>query len=338
MPWAARREDQVSRPKLRWGLVTPGRIAHRFAQALEAVDGARLHAVASRSLERARAFAETYGAPVAVDSVEKLARDPDVDAVYVASPHRFHHEQTRLCLEAGKPVLCEKPFTVNAAQAADLIQVAESRGLFLMEALWSRYLPVWSQVRAWLDAGVLGELHLITSAFCFRPERDPADRKFNHELAGGALLDLGVYNVSLSDWVTRQSPSAVSAMAEIGDTRVDELTAATLVYPGRLVSQFVCSFMVDAVNEMVIYGTLGHIRIHANFWQSTRSTLVVGEDQIVAELPFRRNGFEYQIEEAMRCIREGRRESASMPHASTLSIMQTMDRIREQVGLRYSFE
>jgi predicted dehydrogenase len=322
----------------RWGILGPGRIAHRFAQALEDVEGAKLQAVASRSAERARDFAQTYGAPAAYDSDEALASDPSVDAVYIATPHRFHHAQARLCLEAGKPVLCEKPLTVNAAQAADLIQLARAKELFLMEALWSRCLPIHRQVRTWLDRGEIGEIQLVTSTFCFQPERDPSDRKFNHDLAGGGLLDLGVYNVSLSQWAIGADPIAVSARGHIGDTGVDELTAATLVYPQNIVAQFTCSLLFEAVNDFTIYGTRGHIRIHPKFWESTQATVSVGGKEETAVLPFRRNGFEYQIEEAMSGIRSGRRESQAMPLAGSLANMKTMDQIREQIGLKYSFE
>jgi len=321
-----------------WGIVTPGRIAHRFAQAIEEVEGARLHAVASRSAERARDFARTYGASAHYDSVEALARDPDVEAVYVASPHRFHHAQTRACLEAGKPVLCEKPFTVNVREAEDLIQLARTRGLFLMEALWSRTLPVWRQVRDWLDGGAIGPVMFLSSTFCFQAPRDPSDRKFNHELAGGALLDLGVYNISLSEWVVGAPASAVSAIGRLGETGVDELTVATLAYPGPIVSQFACSFLLDGANDFWIYGTRGRIRVHAKFWESTQATLAVDRQERLASFPFRRNGFEYQIEEAMRCIRGGRAESEAMTLGATLANMRTMDQIREQIGLRYSFE
>jgi len=322
----------------RWGLIGPGRIAHRFAQALEAVAGARLHAVASRSAERGGEFARQYGAPVVYDSNEALARDPDIDAVYIASPHRYHYEQARLCLEAGKPVLCEKPFTVNAPQAAELIQLARERRLFLMEALWSRYLPVYRRVRDWLQGGQIGEIELLTSTFCFQPERDPADRKFAHELAGGALLDLGIYNVSISQWVVGGDPQKVSAEGVLGDTGVDELTAATLTYPGQIVSQFTCSLLFPAANEFVIYGTRGRVRLHADFWGATAATLLAEGKEATAVLPFRRNGFEYEIEEAMTGIRNGKGESADMTLFETLGNMRTMDRIREQIGLSYSFE
>jgi predicted dehydrogenase len=210
--------------------------------------------------------------------------------------------------------------------------------VFLMEALWSRFLPAHRQVRRWLDDGAIGKIELVTSTFCFQPERDPADRKFAHDLAGGGLLDLGVYNISLSQWAIGANPISVAATAVIGDTGVDELTAATMVYPDNVISQFTCGLRFEAVNDMTIYGTRGYVRLHPKFWETTGASLVVeGREQTVA-LPFRRNGFEYQIEEAQRCIREGRRESDGIPLADTLATMKTMDRIREQIGLHYSFE
>jgi predicted dehydrogenase len=328
----------MSAAPIRWGILGPGRIAHRFAQALEVVDGARLQAVASRSAERAGEFAREYGAPAAYGSDEALAADPNVDAVYIATPHRFHHAQARLCLEAGKPVLCEKPLTVNAAEAEDLIRLARAKRVFLMEALWSRCLPVYRQVRTWLDAGAIGDIRLVSSTFCFQPERDPADRKFNHDLAGGGLLDLGVYNVALSQWAIGADPIAISAKGQIGDTGVDEMTAATMVYPGDVMAQFTCSLLFDAANDLTIYGTRGFVRLHPDFWGSTQATLAAGGSKVLADHPFRRNGFEYEVEEAMDCIRRGRIESADMPLAATLANLRAMDEIRAQIGLRYSFE
>jgi predicted dehydrogenase len=322
----------------RWGILAPGRIAHRFAQALESVEGARLQTVGSRSPERAEAFARQYGAAVHYGSYEELARDPEVDAVYIASPHRFHCEQARLCLEAGKPVLLEKPFTVNASQASDLITLAKGRGLFLMEAMWSRYLPVYRRVREWLEEGRIGTIHLISSIFAFHPDRDPIERKFSHDLAGGALLDIGIYNISLSQWATGENPTSIHALARVGDTGVDEITSVVMAYPKDVVSQFSCSFLFEGINDFVIYGSKGHIRAQAKFWESTQAVLTEEAGETVAALPFRRNGFEYQIEEAVSCIRAGRLESEDMPLASSLANMETMDEIRRQIGLEYSFE
>jgi dihydrodiol dehydrogenase / D-xylose 1-dehydrogenase (NADP) len=322
----------------RWGVIGPGKIAHTFAKALDVIDGGQLFAVASRSSGRAAEFAQEYGAPKSYASYEALVEDDDVDGIYIATPHPFHHDQTMLCLEAGKPVLCEKPLTVNARDAKQLLDTAQSRGVFLMEALWTRYLPIYNQVRRWLDENQIGELKLLDSNFCFRAPDDPKHRTWNHELAGGALLDIGVYNIAVSQWVFGGNPQSFSARSILSETNVDALTAATMVYSDERISQFTCSFLVDGVNDFVIYGTEGRIRIHPNFWCATEATLIQGDQRDTIHESFRATGFEYEIEEAMRCIRAGLLESPGMTHADTLANMELMDAIRAEVGLKYSFE
>ena len=272
------------------------------------------------------------------DSYEALVNDPDVDGVYIATPHRFHFENAKLCLEAGKPVLCEKPLTVNANEARQLLELSREKNIFLMEALWSRYLPIFAQVRKWIDAGKIGDIVLITSTFGFRAERDHHDRSLNPELAGGALLDLGVYNIAVSQWVLQQNTVSFQAHARIGETGVDEFTAATLVYKNNAISQFTCNLLSQNTNDMFIYGTKGHIRLHPGFWGGDKATLKVGRKEKTVRKRLRNRGFEYEIEEAQRCIQAGMIESPGMSHADTLANMELMDAIRAEVGLKYPFE
>lgn len=322
----------------RWGVIGPGKIAHRFARALQVVDDGEVYAVASREAQRAQAFATQYGASRAYSSYEELVEDPRVDGVYIATPHRFHHQNAMLCLTVGKPVLCEKPLTVNAEETKTLIETARTRGVFLMEALWTRYLPIYRQVRRWLDEGRIGDPRLLTSDFCFRPPDDPQHRTWNHELAGGALLDIGIYNIAISQWVFGADPEDFTARSYLSATNVDAQTAVTMSYAGERLSQFTCSFLVDGNNDFTIFGSTGRIRIHANFWEATEATLIRGEEHTTEHEPFRSTGFEYQIEEAMRCIRAGLPESPGMTHAETLANMLLMDAIRAEAGLEYSFE
>jgi predicted dehydrogenase len=302
------------------------------------VEGAVLHAVASRNADRSKAFAQEFHAARAYDSYEALVSDPEIDAVYVATPHRFHCENAMLCLDADKPVLCEKPLTVNAAQAKDLVEKARTKGLFLMEGLWTRYFPIYHQVRQWLDRGEIGQVRLLTSTFGYETPRDLQDRLLNPDLAGGALLDIGVYNIAISQWVYGKNPQSFTAQSYLGETGVDELTTVNLHYDDGAASQFTCSFRVQTTNDFWIYGTEGHIRIHQMFWDTTRATLVASGRELTVTRPFRGTGFEYEIEEAVRCIRQGKLESPAMPHAHTLANMELMDGIRAQIGLRYSFE
>lgn len=322
----------------RWGVIGPGRIAHKWARGLSTVEGATLHAVASRNVDRSKAFAQEFHAARAYDSYEALVSDPEIDAVYVATPHRFHYENAMLCLDADKPVLCEKPLTVNAGQARELVEKARAKGLFLMEGLWTRYFPIYHQVRQWLDKGEIGQVRLLTSTFGVRVPRDLEDRLLNPDLAGGALLDMGVYNIAISQWVYGQDPQSFAAQSYLGETNVDELTTVNLHYEDGAASQFTCSLRVTCTNDLWIYGTEGHIRIHPMFWDTTRATRVTEGQELTVIEPFRGTGFEYEIEEAVRCIRQGKLESSTMPHAHTLANMELMDGIRAEIGLKYSFE
>ncbi len=188
----------MNKKSFNWGILGPGRIAKKFAQSLEAINNANLYAVASNNKDRADSFANEFSADKLYYTYKDLASDNNIDAVYIAPPHRFHYENTKLCLEAGKPALCEKPITVNASEAKLLIDLARSKNLFLMEALWTRYLPIYQLVKKWLDDKIIGEVKLLNSTFGYNFPRDLEDRKFNHELAGGGLLDLGVYSIAIS--------------------------------------------------------------------------------------------------------------------------------------------
>jgi predicted dehydrogenase len=324
--------------KFNWGIIGPGRIAHQFAQGLQVIDDAALYAVASTTPGKAQAFAAQYGGAKTYTSYAALVADPQVDAIYIATPHRFHVDNALLCLKAGKPVLCEKPLTVNAAETQLLIETARAHKVFLMEALWTRYLPIYQPIREWLDAKAIGDLRLLVSNFGFNIPKGPKDRWLNPELAGGTLLDMGVYPIAVSQWIMGQNPKSFSAQAYLGSTGVDELTAAVLKYENGVISQFNSNFITDGVNDFYIYGSIGHVRIHANYWAATEATLVTADQTATVSRPFRGGGFEYQTEEAMRCIRAGLLESPGMSHADTLANMQLMDGIRAAIGLRYPFE
>ncbi|SEO65535.1 Gfo/Idh/MocA family protein [Aquisalimonas asiatica] len=335
----------ASNAVFQWGIVSPGRIAQTFASALSSVDDARLGAVTSRDTDRGRAFTEAFPQPgpepaVYTDYAAMLA-DPSIDAVYVASPHRFHHEQVLAALRAGKPVLCEKPMTVTAAQAEELMQVADQQGVFLMEAMWSRFLPVWQQVRRWLDDGRIGPVHTLHSEFCVDMPRNTSDRLFDPALAGGNLLDMGVYCIALSRFVTGRDPDRVQSATRLGPTGVDERTAAILDY-GDLVSQFTSSFLGQRRNGFRIEGERGVIEIDALFWasESARLTEVTAAESPAVERfeqPHRGNGFEYQIEAAMASIRAGERECPGMPWAATLGTARVMDRMLRDAGVTFPF-
>lgn len=324
--------------KFNWGVIGPGRIAQQFANGLNVIDDANLYGVASTSAERAAEFAKKNNGEKTFTSYAALVADPQVDAVYVATPHRYHFENVMLCLNAGKPVLCEKPLTVNAAETKKLIETSRSKKTFLMEALWTRCLPIYEQIRKWLDAELIGDIKYMCSTFGFVAPKAEDDRWLNPELAGGTLLDMGIYPISVSQWVAGQDPQSFSVQAVLGKTGVDELTAVTLKYPSGVISQFNSNFLVRNTNDFFIYGTKGRICIQPNYWGASDATLFTEGQELTVSKPFTGGGFEFQTKEAMHCIRAGLLESPKMTHTESLANMELMDKIRAEIGLKYPFE
>lgn len=321
----------------RWGILGTGAIAAKFAEGLTYLPEARLVAVGSRTRASADAFGARWGVSRRHASYEALAADPEVDAVYVATPHPFHAENSLLCLEAGKAVLCEKPFTVNARQAEAVVARARERRLFLMEAMWTRFLPVFVKLRGLLKEGALGEVRMLQSDFGFRSELNPKGRLFNPQLGGGALLDVGVYTVSLASMVLG-TPPRIAAHAHLGATGVDEQAALVLGYPGGALALLSAATRTTTPQAATIMGTEGWLRVHAPWWRASRMTLVRGGREETVDAPFEGNGYQFEAAEVGRCLREGRGESDVMPLGETLEIMRTMDEVRYAWGLAYPAE
>jgi predicted dehydrogenase len=324
--------------KIRWGIIGTGAIARKFAEALAFVPDAELCAVGSRTQASADEFAARFGVPHAHPSYEALANDPDVDVVYIATPHPLHKENSILCLHAGKAVLCEKPFTINAREAEEVIRLAREKRLFLMEAMWSRFLPAMVEVRRLLSAGAIGEVRMLTAHCGFRAPFNPQSRLFNPQLGGGALLDVGVYPVSLASMIFG-APTRITSMAHLGETGVDEHSAFILGYGAGELAVLGTALRLNLPAEAVLLGTEGTITIHGPWWRATALTLSVpGKEDRVIPAPLTGNGYNYEAAEVVRCLRAGRLESETMPLDETLSIMQTLDRIRAPWGLQYPAE
>jgi dihydrodiol dehydrogenase / D-xylose 1-dehydrogenase (NADP) len=322
--------------KTRWGIIATGWVSDKFAGALKLVPEAERVAVGSRSQKAADAFGEKHDIPKRHASYEALVSDPDVDVVYVGTPHNFHCENTLKALEAGKHVLCEKPLAVNAREATEMIAVARKKRLFLMEAMWTRFVPAWADIKARLDAGEFGEIASLQANFGLRRDYDPKHRLFNPDLAGGALLDLGIYPVSLASWLLGK-PDTVSSWAKMADTGVDQRAAMTFTYGGGRFAQLSTASDVWSSVEAEIVTEKAIIRAHRLFIEA-RSYEVFDFDRTeVVRKPFE-NGFQFEAEHAMDCIREGRTESEVMPLDESLEIVRTMDALREEWGLKYPFE
>jgi predicted dehydrogenase len=323
--------------KIRWGILGPGNIAHQFARGLKVIPDAELVAVGSRSKERADKFADEFSVPGRHGSYDQLANDPDVDAIYVATPHPFHMENTILCLKSGKAVICEKPFAVNAEQVQKMIACAREQEIFLMEAMWTRFLPVIVKVREWLADGAIGEPRMLTADFGFRAGINPKGRLMNPELAGGGLLDVGVYTIAMA-YMVFGKPARITSMAHMGETGVDEQAAMILGYDAGQLAILNCAIRANTPQEARIMGTEGSIHIPA-FWHSTSAILHrTGKEPERIEMPFKGNGYEYEAMEVMRCLRENKLESDVVPLNESLSIIKTADQVRSQWGLKYPFE
>lgn len=321
-----------------WGIIGPGKIARKFAEDLATLPGARLHAVASRSIERARDFATAFGADHYYADYHELVECPDLHAVYIATPHSSHAENTMLCLNAKIPVLCEKPFAMNAAEVQQMIHAARENDTFLMEALWTRFLPTTLQMLEWIDEGVIGPVISVKADFGFKADYQPEGRLYNPELGGGSLLDVGIYPVFLA-LLLLGKPKGMLAHAVFSDTGVDEETAIILKYGGGRIAQLHSSIRLMSKTEAFVYGTKGVIHLHPRWHEPTSiSLLLPGErpQHMNFDIPYR--GYAYETEEVMRCVREGRRESELMPLSFSLDLIQLLDRIRSEIGLRYPGE
>lgn len=320
--------------KVRWGILGTGKIAKAFATALKATPDAQLAAVGSRSLDGAAFFAREFGG-TPYGSYEALVRADDVDLVYVGTPHPMHYENVRLALEAGKGVLCEKAFTVNRRQAEELVSLARANNLFLMEAMWTRFLPALAEVRRIVDSGEIGTVRQVNADLGFKADVGPEHRLFNLVLGGGALLDIGIYPLSIAMALLGPVES-VLAQADLGPTGVDEQTGILLRHRGGGMSVCSCSLRARLPSELTIAGERGHVRMNTMFYR-TQTVTVVRADGIsrTVPTPFTGNGYVHEVIEAQRCWRAGLVESPGMTHADTLALMGVMDEIRRQIGLAY---
>jgi predicted dehydrogenase len=323
---------------IRWGIAATGRIAAQFATGIAALDDGVVAAVASRSAERAAAFAATHGIARSHGSLAGLAADPGVDVVYVASPHAGHEADTLVCLDAGKPVLCEKPLALSAAQGGRMVARARDRGLFLMEAIWSRFLPAYVELRRLLEAGAVGPPRLVEADFGFRAPVDRAHRLFAPELGGGALLDLGIYPLQLASLVLGP-PARVTAVGHLGETGVDELVAVACDHPGGAVAVAKAAIRVPLPCTARISGEDGWIGLPA-FMHTPLHLDVGGPDGAVEriECPYDGVGLRFEAAEVHRCLRAGLTESPVMPLDESLTLAATLDAARAAIGLRYPGE
>lgn len=320
-----------------WGILATGGIAARFTTELQLLPDARVVAVGSRTVESAKSFAERYEIPRHYGDWDSLIADPEVDIVYVANTHNAHYDAVRRCLAAGKAVLCEKAFTINHAQAAELVELATQRGVFLMEAMWMRCNPAIRQMCAEIADGLIGEVSMLSADFWLAASLDARHRLRDPGQGGGALLDLGVYPISLSQLVLG-TPSSVTATGTLTPEGVDSAGGMVFGHDGGAVATLSCGITADGPVTATVAGSKGRITLSAPFFCPSGYTIHRGADTRVVEVPFLGHGMTHEAIEAMRCLREGLRESPLVPLRETLAVMATMDQVRSQLGVKYPGE
>jgi len=323
---------------IRWGVLGPGSIARKFCVGLADLPATELVAVGARSIDSANKFADEFGVETRHDSYEKLVNDPNVDVIYIATPHSFHSEHSLLCLNSGKAVLCEKPFAINAKQTQEVINLAKEKNLFVMEAVWSLFLPHMVKIRELIDSGSIGEVRMLQADFGFRTDVNPESRLFDTNLGGGALLDVGIYPIVLALHLLGPATD-IKSIANIGTTGVDEEASIIMQHTKGQQSLLSTAIRINTAHEATILGTEGRIHIHGSWWQPSNFTLYRdGKDAEVFEVESLENGYNYEAIEVNECLRAGKTESSVMSLANTLELMQTLDSIRAQWGLKYPME
>jgi predicted dehydrogenase len=314
---------------IRWGIVGAGRIAHTFARDIKATRHGVLHAVAARNGDAARAFADTYDAATACEGYEALFADPEVDAVYVATPHTLHVRNSIDALQAGKAVLCEKPLATSAIDCQRLIDVAEISGSYLMEGMWTWFLPAIRTAKKWVDAGRIGNLVQIQASFGYPMDYSPDCREYSVDLAGGCLLDMGIYPVAFATLFAGSEPIDITAVSRHAPNGVEDDVVAILKYE-RHVATISSSFRAKLPNWGYVIGDRGYIAL-PNFWCASECQLWVGDDKVEHFKDDRStNGFDYQIDAVNGDLLAGRKQSEVVPLSVSLAFQRQMDRIRSQ--------
>jgi predicted dehydrogenase len=325
--------------RINWGIVGTGGISNNFTRGLRDAKGACLYAAASRNRETAEAFAAKYGFEKSYGDYRAMLEDPALDVIYIGVPHVAHREIALAAFRAKKAVLCEKPVSINAGELSEMIAEARANGVFFMEAMWTRFVPPLVKVREWLDSGIIGELRMVQANFCFSAPFNPQGRLYNIELGGGALLDAGVYPVSLASFVFGgKKPEALRSMMYIGKTGVDEEVSALISYGGPRMAAVSAAISTAGVNDGWIYGTQGRIHLPDFVFSHSADLQLYGRYNYHYEPEFFSNGYNYEAEEVMNCLRAGKLESETLSLSESLVIMETMDQIRAQGGLRYPGE
>ena len=322
---------------MKLAILGPGRIADTVTPALIALPEIECYAVVSRNLERAQAFAEKYGFEKAFGSYEEMLSDPAVQLVYITTPHSHHYEQLMLCLEYGKNVICEKAFTVNADMAKKVFETAKEKGLYVAEAIWTRYMPSRKMIQDIIDSGIIGKLNVVTGNLSYKI--DWKERLVNPALAGGALLDVGIYGLNFALMHFGNEIERVESSVQMTSSGVDGMESITLFFKDGRMAVLNHSMYARSDRKGIFHGDKGYVVVE-NINNPNAINVYNDKDELLAhyDVPEQINGYEYEFAEAVRCIKAGKTESESMPAADSIFVMELMDTLRKQWGLVYPME
>lgn len=321
--------------KIRWGIIGLGNIANKFAHDINLHSGSTLFAVASRDIDTALDFKNKYNSVLSFSSYEELAKCSDVDVVYIATPHVFHYENTMMCLREGKHVLCEKPMSMNSKQSKEMVALAKSKNLFLMEALWTRFLPTTIKVLELINNNEIGEIKSIKADFGFEAKLSSKNRLLDNKLGGGSLLDIGIYPIFISQLLLGL-PKSFIAKATIDENNVDTSFKATFNYGNKIESVLESTFQKQTPTEAIVIGDNGSLKIHRQFHCSNKITLSrEGKPDRVINSNIVGNGYYHEIEEVVSCLKNNLTESEKLPLTFSLELIELLDKIRNRIGLKY---
>lgn len=324
---------------IRWGILGAGRIARKFASDLKLVTDADLIAIGSRSQESADDFGNEFNLKFRHDSYEALAANPEVDVIYIATPHNLHCENTMLCLEHGKAVLCEKPFAMNARQTRLMIETAREKKVFLMEALWTKFQPHYFKTKQMIGEGLLGDIRSVLINFGFKPAPPVPERLFDPKLGGGTLMDIGIYNVFMAMSILGK-PDQIDAAITPASTGVDEQCSILFRYNNGAMAQLFSTFSSNLATEADICGTEGRIRLTSRFYEPSATvefyTDRADQKEVIPVYKEGGSGYQYEARHVNECLRNGLTESPIVTFADTILLMETLDKIREIAGIHYA--
>ncbi|MRT94679.1 Gfo/Idh/MocA family protein [Ancylomarina sp. 16SWW S1-10-2] len=320
--------------KINWGIIGLGKIANKFAADLQLSNNAVLYAVASRNEEKAKAFSEKYKSTKFYSSYKELAANPEIDVIYIATPNTFHFKNTMMCLKQGKGVLCEKPMGINYREVDTMIREARLRNLFLMEGIWTRFIPATKKLLEILDNKTIGDILFIHADFGFKADSNREGRLYNKKLGGGSLLDVGIYPIYLS-LISLGIPIDIKAMARMTDTNVDGYCSMLFDYENGAKAILESTIEANTPTEATIYGSKGSLKLHKQFHHSEKITISQNDEETVLDIKHKGNGYTHEIEEVNSCLLNNDIESSKLPLKISIDMITLIDRIKEKIGLKY---